>query len=476
MDKIPLLIVDDQPEILNTLRRLFQKQYRVLSAPDGPRALEILKKETVAVILSDQRMPGMDGVRFLEKSRDMQPDALRILITGYADIDASIEAVNRAKIYQYVSKPFEPDELMMVVDNAAAHYRMTLENRALQEALTRANQHLEQENRQLKSEIEQQLDLGKFIGHGAAIQKTFKLLRKVVGTPTTVLLLGETGTGKEMLAKMIHFNSPRKDKPFVVQNCGAIPDTLLQSELFGHVKGAFTGAVENKKGLFEQADGGTVFLDEIGDTTPALQLGLLRVLQEGEVKPVGSTRTIKVDVRVIAATNRDLLEAVEEGTFREDLYYRLNVFPIHLPPLRERREDIAELARFFMEKYARRLNKTIKGMTPLFIELLEQAPWPGNVRELENEMERVVTLADEGGMLEPELLSERFHLNKETLTFSENGMTLKEAVGRLEKRMIEQALTKTSGNILKAAEILGVSRVGLHKMLQRHQIKAALFK
>ncbi len=243
-----VLIVDDQQEIVNSLKRLFRNDFDVVTATSGNEALDLLAKNEISVILSDQRMPEMDGVTFLKKSMELQPDAIRIMITGYADIEASIQAVNMAHIYQYISKPFEPDELRVIVKRAVEHYNLTKENRELQKQLIQKNKKLTFENESLKAQFEQQLDLGNFIGHSSPIQRVFKLIRKVVNTPTTVLLLGETGTGKELLAKMIHFNSKRKEKPFVVQNCGAIPDTLLQSELFGHVKGAFTGAIQDKRG------------------------------------------------------------------------------------------------------------------------------------------------------------------------------------------------------------------------------------
>ena len=476
MNENALLIVDDQVEIRHTLQRLFKRDYRVFIAGSGNEALEILKKEPVSVILSDQRMPGMDGVSFLDASRAIQPDAIRILITGYADIDASINAVNKAKIYQYVSKPFEPEELLLLVRGAVDKYNLKKQNERLREELKQANRQLSLENETLKSAIETQLDLGNFIGHSPAIQRVYKFVQKVVNTPTTVLLLGETGTGKEMLARMIHYNGKRRNKIFLAQNCGAIPDTLLQSELFGHVKGAFTGAVADKKGLFEQADGGTIFLDEIGDTSPALQLGLLRVLQEGEVKPVGSTRTIKVDTRVIAATNRDLSADVKQGVFREDLYYRLNVFPIHLPALSERKEDIPDLVRFFVDKYSRRIEKQITGVDASVLQILQNSSFPGNVRELENEVERMVTLADPGKPLTTDLLSERF-LNRQMADASIGAYkSLKEAIHQLEHKMINRALIKSRGNIQKAADELEISRVGLHKMLKRHDIDAHYFK
>ena len=262
---------------------------------------------------------------------------------------------------------------------------------------------------------------------------------------------------------------------FVAQNCGAIPDTLLQSELFGHVKGSFTGAIADKKGLFETANKGTVFLDEIGDTSPALQLGLLRVLQEGEIKPLGSNKTIKVDVRVIAATNKDLQAEVKAGRFREDLFYRLSVFPIELPPLRDRREDIPELVHFFIRKYAARIGKRIRGMADATLAKLMQADFPGNIRELENEIERMITLADDNTLLTDELLSARFRQPVTHFTLSDR-TNLKEAISALEQTMIARALEQTSGNILRAADSLGISRVGLHKMLKRHEIDPAQFK
>ena len=336
MKKDTVLVVDDQIEVLNMLRRLLSKDYNVVLANSGEEALRHLKEKYVSVILSDQRMPKMDGVTFLNEAQKLRPEAIRIMITGYADIGATIGAVNQAGIYQYISKPFEPEDLINIVKKAVQKYHNARDSELLQNELLKKNKELEEVNLKLYKQFEDQLDLGKLIGNSPPMLKVLKLIKKVVNTPTTVLLLGETGTGKELLAKIIHYNSSRKDKAFIVQNCGAIPDTLLQSELFGHTKGSFTGAISNKEGLFEVADKGTIFLDEIGDTSPALQLGLLRVLQEGEIKPVGSTESKKVDVRIIAATNRNLEDDVKSGRVREDLYYRLSVFTIILKPFRER--------------------------------------------------------------------------------------------------------------------------------------------
>ncbi len=475
--KDSILIVDDQPEILNTMKHIFRRDYEVLTAESGREALEHLKEREVAVILADQRMPVMDGVTFLSEAIKIQPEAVRIMITGYADIEASINAVNQAQIYQYISKPFEPDELKLAVRRAVERFRLSARNNQLQEQLLKANRQLASENVELQKQVEKQLDLGNFIGHSPKMLKIFKMVRKVVETPTTVLILGETGTGKELLAKMIHYNSNRKDNIFVAQNCGAIPDTLLQSELFGHVKGAFTGAIQDKKGLFETADKGTVFLDEIGDTTPALQLGLLRVLQEGEIKPVGASKTKKVDVRIVAATNRDLRKDVQDGRFREDLFYRLSVFPLILPPLSERKQDIPELISHFLQKYTHRIGKEIGRMDEDVIQILTNADYPGNIRELENEIERLVTLADQHGVISADMLSVRFQNTEISTGFSlPKNHNLKEAVADLERTMITSTLGEMNGNIQQSAMVLGISRVGLHKMLKRYGIEAGRFK
>ncbi|MEJ2053154.1 MAG: sigma-54 dependent transcriptional regulator [Calditrichaceae bacterium] len=477
MNKESILIVDDQVEVLNTLRRLLMKDYDVVIAGSGSEGLDILRNKNVAIILSDQRMPKMDGVTFLDKARRLRPETVRIMITGYADIDATVSAVNRAGIYHYISKPFEPDELKSIIKKAVKKYQTARDAESLHNQLVEKNRELEQANLKLNEKFENQLDLGNLIGNSPPMLRVLKLVKKVVDTPTTVLLLGETGTGKELLAKIIHYNSSRRNQAFVIQNCGAIPDTLLQSELFGHVKGSFTGAIKDKEGLFELADKGTIFLDEIGDTSPALQLGLLRVLQEGEIKTVGSNMTKKVNVRVIAATNRNLEEDVKAGRFREDLYYRLCVFPIILPPLRERRSDIPDLVYFFLDKYTGRIGKKIKGVDKKVMQTLNGARFPGNIRELENEIERLVTMADNNSVITEEILSPRFREieNFQNSLITTNG-NLKQSIEMLERKMITDALKNTNGNILRSARELGVSRVGLHKMLNRHGISAEKYK
>jgi two-component system response regulator HupR/HoxA len=480
-NKASVLIVDDQVELLHSIQRLLRREFDVEIASGGKEGLARLNEKSFAVIVSDQRMPEMDGVTFLTQAKALQPDAIRILLTAYADIEATIAAVNRAQIFQYIAKPFEPDDFRQILRAAVQHFRLVQQNKRLQRELEQANKRLRAENLVLKQQMEKQLNLGNFIGNSPPMLHVLKLVQKVMNTPTTVLLLGETGTGKEMLAKIIHYNSNRAKNLFIAQNCGAVPDTLLQSELFGHVKGAFTGATQDKKGLFELADKGTLFLDEIGDTSPAFQLGLLRVLQEGEVRPLGAHFTRKVDVRIIAATNKDLKAEVEKGNFREDLYYRLSVFPIKLPPLRERREDIPDLVHYFIQKYASRMGKTIPGISDKALALLAQSDFPGNIRELENEIERMVTLADDGQILDETLLSPRFFShaplnNSPSLTQKDGNLNLKAALAEVERTLITRALEESKGNILRAAEKLGISRVGLHKMLKRHQINPEPFK
>ena len=429
-----ILIVDDQPEILNSLERLLKEEYNIFTASRGEKALTILQDHEIALILADQRMPTMTGVEFFAKSMEYQPDSVRILITAYADINASINAINKGHIFHYISKPWEPDELLIIIRRAVEKYELIKANKELTHQLRLANEKLQRENIILQDTLEKDYDFSNIIGHGSRIKQVFKLLSKVIDTPTTVLLLGETGTGKEMIARAIHFNSQRKNKMFVAQNCGALPDSLLESELFGHIRGAFTGAVADRKGIFEIADNGTVFLDEIADTSPALQLRLLRVLQEGEIKPVGSSKTLSVNVRIIAATNKDLELSVHNGTFREDLYYRLNVFPITLPPLRNRTEDIPALVDHFIKKYAPKINKNITSVTPEVMELFKNYSFSGNIRELENEIERAVTLADDNSPLAADLISPRFHRTEPSVNPDNHTGSLKDEMDKLREK------------------------------------------
>ena len=310
------------------------------------------------------------------------------------------------------------------------------------------------------------------VGSSPAMCRVFALVDKVTDTTTSVLIQGETGTGKELIARVIHYNGPLKEKPFVSENCGALSENLLESELFGHVKGAFTGAIADKKGLFEQANGGTIFLDEIGEMSPVMQVKLLRVLQERQVRPVGGSRTVNVDVRLIASTNRNLEEEVRNGSFREDLFYRINVFPITLPPLRERREDIPLLAAHFLKKFAKKLKRRAVRLTPQAMDLFSRFNWPGNIRELQNEIERALTLAGTRGEIRVEHLSERIHVSSETrISIPETECTLQEITGQIEREMVFKALQKTGGNRSRAARMLGLTRQGLLNKIARYQIK-----
>ena len=348
---------------------------------------------------------------------------------------------------------------------------ISIENARLYGELKQYAHSLEQENRLLKSEVQDRFNIHGVIGSSLAMRKLFALVDKVIDTTTSVLIQGETGTGKELIARVIHYNGPLKDRPFIAENCGALAENLLESEMFGHVKGAFTGAIANKKGIFELADRGTVFLDEIGETSAAMQVRLLRVLQERCIRPVGGDRDIKIDVRVIASTNRNLEEEVKKGNFREDLFYRISVFPVTLPPLRKRKEDIPLLAAHFLKKFSKKLKRPAARLTSSALELLSLFDWPGNVRELENEIERALTLAGKEGEIRTEHLSEKLNtsINKELLIQETDG-TLKEVTEQIERRMLLKALQKTKGNRSQAARILGLTRQGLLNKIARYDI------
>ena len=461
MDETTILIVDDEPRVLDALEAILAAEFRVLRAGHGEEALACLATEPdVAVIVTDHRMPGMTGVELLSRSQERAPDAVRIVLTAYTDVDSLMEAINTGRIYHFVPKPWDPNELLVVVRRAAERWRLARENARLRDELELAYNAL---RREAAAGREKPTSFDKLVGAETGLQHAVALARKVLDGDTTVLLLGETGTGKELFAHLIHVNGPRRTKPFVAQSCGALPDTLLESELFGHTRGAFTGAAGDRKGLFEEADGGTIFLDEVGETSAAMQLRLLRVLQEGEVRRVGGSGTRRVDVRVIAATNADLEADVAAGRFRRDLYYRLNVFPVRLPPLRERTEDVAALADHFLRQACRRGRRAVPTVGGEAQALLRAYPWPGNVRELENEIERAVALADDGRPLGPAHLSERIAAGAGA---ARSVQTLNEAVEALKRRMIEDAL-RECGSKTRAAERLGLTRQSLQQMLRR---------
>ena len=467
-----ILIVDDEEAIRESLEFTLSDDYRVFTAANGRDGLAIFDAEDIALVIADQNMPGLTGVEFLEKVIERDVRAIRMMLTGYADISSLARAVNTGRIYRYITKPWEPSELRINVKRALESYALSSENSALAGALAEANERLRAENRYLREEGERRYSFEGIIGDSPAMQRVFEIMKKVAETDATVLITGETGTGKELVARAIHYGGARKEKRFVAQNCGALPDTLLESELFGHRRGAFTGANQDKKGLFEAADGGTIFLDEIGETEPGMQVRLLRVLQEGEIRPVGSSDTLNVDVRVLAATNRDLESRVQEDRFREDLFYRLRVVEIEVPPLRERRSDIPALADHFLESANGRMKRSIKGFSNAAMDLLTAYVWRGNVRELENEIERVVVLAGEEQQVSVEMLSAPIRGGQpDPIPASASDAEIEDwnlnlSVDNMKRRMITQAISDT-GSKTRAAERLGIPRQSLQKMMKR---------
>ncbi|MEW6776976.1 MAG: sigma-54 dependent transcriptional regulator [Bdellovibrionota bacterium] len=492
-----VLVVDDEPGILSALRRTLLEDYIVLAAPSGEEALELLRRnEDISVILTDQRMPGMSGAEFLEKSVDVSPDSQRVVLTGYTDMEDVVRMINAGKVDYYLTKPWETNHLKVVLRRSCETWQLERENRRLLYELQLAHSQLQKENLELKTEVAGRFSFQGIVGTSRAMRETLDFLRKVLVTETTVLLLGETGSGKEVLARALHYAGPRAQRPFVAQNCAALAESLLASELFGHVRGSFTGAVRDKKGLFEQADGGTIFLDEIGEVSLGFQQQLLRVLQEGEITPVGGEKTIKVNVRVVAATNRDLEAEVKAGRFREDLYFRLAVFPIRVPPLRERKEDIPLLVDHFLAQLGGRMGRPGVGMNPDALERLAAWRWPGNVRELENEIERALVLVEPGGTIGPDLLSPKLlsapvesaaphpsnggaapsgeaEVGTLASRFVDKGREIKDVVEELEQAILHEAIRRFEGNKARIARALGLSRMGLDKKLGRYGIGVA---
>ncbi len=440
-----LVAIDDDVQMLELLRKVLGEHgYRVSVRTSAVAALKLLDEDPADVVLSDIRMPGMDGMRLLERVRKRAPDTIVILVTAFGSIGSAVEAMKRGAA-DYVTKPFKMDEVLIALDKA-------LEHRAL---------HRELES--LRDEVGQRYRFGNLIGKSKQMQTVFALIRRVADVRSTVLITGRSGTGKELVAKAIHYNSGRKEKPFVAINCAAIPEKLLESELFGHVKGAFTGAIEHKPGLFEEADGGTILLDEIGELPTAMQAKLLRTLEDRLIRRVGATQAVEVDVRLIASTNQELDERVRDGRFREDLFYRINVISIHLPPLAEHPEDIPLLARHFVQKYAEEHGQAPKKLSAEALKLLLNYDWPGNVRELENAIERAVALSTTDA-LGPADLPATLAAGREGLlkTGAAEGITLRD----LEERYILEVLDQARGNQVKAAQILGIDRKTLYRKLK----------
>jgi len=464
--KYELLFVDDEPANLQKLRRTFINGHVTHTAQSGGDALAILETANIDVIITDQRMPGMTGLELLGRAREMRPGVIGMVLTGFAEVEDLIDAINTGKVNKYITKPWSPEDLRIAVRDALEKRELARENERLSAELRAVNERLRTENAVLRREME--VYPRNIIYGSREMDDILRLLRRVVGTETTVLIQGETGTGKEMIARFIHAESARRDQIFIPVNCGAIPRDLVESEFFGHARGAFTGATSEKKGYFEMAHGGTIFLDEIGEAPQELQVKLLRVIQESEIMPVGFHQPKKVDVRIIASTNRDLRSEVASGNFRQDLFFRINVFSVTIPPLRERRDDIPPLAEFFLRHYARKLNREVGLLSDAALRKLCDYSWPGNVRELQNEIERLVLLTENTETIGTDLLSDNIRNSgpRTDLQHRASG-DLKAAVKELEDAMIRDAMVRYDGNKSHVARVLGISRQSLLEKLQR---------
>ncbi|MDP3538428.1 MAG: sigma-54 dependent transcriptional regulator [Azonexus sp.] len=479
-----LLVVDDEVRSQEALRRTLEEDFEVFCASSALEGMEILEKEqstaAIRIVLCDQRMPGTTGVEFLKDVRHRWPDVVRIILSGYTDAEDIITGVNEAGIWQYLLKPWQPEQLLLTLQRAAEVWRLQQENQRLSLDLRTAEPVLKRrvETKQEKAKTNFGL-AGLIRAPGSPLDAVCALVRRVAPYDLSVMVTGESGSGKEMFARAIHYESRRADKAFITENCGALPDSLLESELFGYKRGAFTGAVEDRIGLFQQADGGTLFLDEIGETSPAFQVKLLRVLQEGEFRPLGSNRPVNVDVRVIAATNRDLEEDVRTGRFREDLFYRLATISLHVAPLRERPMDLPLLARRLLETSARSLDKVVDGFSEKALAGLAAYHWPGNVRELQNEILRMVALADApklgADLLSPRILGVRAEAVPAARKDDVDGLSggLRERMERLEQQVLQESMQRHRGNKSRAARELGLSRVGLRAKLVRYGLEPA---
>lgn len=456
--KSRILVVDDEESIREFLEIMLKKEgYEITLAEDGQKAKDLLSKKSFDMIISDLQMPHVTGIELLKHVKESYPDTVFMLITAFGTTETAVEAMKMGA-YDYLTKPFKIDEVRLNIQNALR------------------SKNLEVENRVLKKELVKEYSFQNMIGNSDAMHAIYDMVKRVSVTPTNVLITGESGTGKEVVAKAIHYNGPLKDKSFVTVNCGAIPENLMESEMFGHKKGSFTGAVVDKAGLFEVADGGTLFLDEVGELPMSIQVKLLRAIQERVIRRVGATDDMKVEVRIIAATNRNLEEMVQKGTFRQDLFYRLNVINIKTPSLRDRRDDIPLLANHFLKKYNDRLNKNISGISAEAMEILKKYDYPGNVRELENMIERTVAL-EGGATILPESLPPMVNTNSGRKMASSNeieigdeGVDLDKVIGQIEKELLIKAIHSAGGVKKRAAKLLHISFRSMRYRIEKYNL------
>ena len=459
-----ILIVDDEIDMLELLKRIIEDKtnYQVVITPDPLAVPRILEENIFDLVITDLRMPAQSGLELLEIIREKDDQIPIVILTAYGTIESAVEAMQKGA-FSFITKPFKKEEILLTIDKAFNFQRLTKENLSL------------------RNELEEKLKFPFLIGKSPLMEKVFQRIMQVARTSATVLITGESGTGKELAAKTLHFHSQRKERNFVAVNCSAIPETLIESELFGHLKGSFTGAIRDKKGLVEEADRGTLFLDEIGDLNLIMQTKLLRLLQEGEYKPVGSSKTLIADLRFVAATNQDLMEKVHKKEFREDLFYRLNVIQILLPPLRDRKEDIPILARHFLEKYSRLNQKEIKGIESEALEVLMTRDWPGNIRELENVLERGVILTRTDLLQVSDLFPEDqpasfpFRI-QENIFMSPFKEAKENIINNFHIEYIRRVLAKHGGNVSLAAKECGLKRPYLHRLMRDNDIKSKTYR
>ena len=447
-----LLLVDDDHIILDSLAEFLRQEGYPTDTAEGYReAVRLLESRHYTTLITDINMPSISGLELLRHSRENYPDTVVILITGYGTIESAVEAIKMGA-YDYVTKPIIDSEIRLIVDRAIQQHRLVMENKSL------------------KAQLDLRFGLENIIGHDYKMLKVFDLIEAVADTKSTVLVTGESGTGKTLVARAIHHRSSRRNEPFVEVSCGALPETLLESELFGHVRGSFTGAVSDRPGKFLRADGGTIFLDEISCASPALQVKLLRVLQDMEFEPVGGEQTSRVDTRVVLATNRELNDEVAKGTFRQDLFYRINVMPIHIAPLRQRMGDIPLLAKHFLEKLCGQNNKQIRGFTDEAVQTLQRYRWPGNVRELENVVERAVVLCKKDTIGPAELPAD-LQTQEDAVSGDASVQPLRLALEDPERRIIERALKTYGWNRQMTADALGINRTTLYKKMKKYGLE-----